>query len=135
MPTAGSGTTFQSVSAIRDILVTHSPAATDPPPHHQDQWTHVDHPHVESMQNAERETELPPVLVCQDCLEIPTLSASQSAQSTLSAPLTRPVSDRSAWTHVLEFVGPMQDVQFRITTQAAHVTQDTPETPSDSAPE
>ena len=43
--------------------------------------------------------------------------------------------DRNVWILVLEFVAPMQDVQFKITTQAVLVIQDTQETPSDSAPE
>ena len=68
-------------------------------------------------------------------LEIHMLSASLNVLSTLNVPWIKPVLDRNVWILVLEFVAPMQDVQFKITIRAALVTQDTPETPSDSAPE
>ena len=84
MPTAESGITFQSVSAIKDMSETPSPAATDQPQHHQDQWILADLHLVESMQSVERGMEQPRVLVSQDSLEIPTLSASLSVPSTLN---------------------------------------------------
>ena len=87
------------------------------------------------MQNVEREMEQLPVPVCLVYLEIHMLSASQNVQSTLNVQWIKPVSDRNVWILVLEFVAPMQDVQFRITTQAVLVIQDTLETHSDSAPE
>ena len=130
MPTAESGITFQSVSAIKDMSETPSPAATDQPQHHQDQWILADLHLVESMQSVERGMEQPRVLVSQDSLEIPTLSASLSAQSTLSAPLTRPVSDRSVWTHVLESVELTPPAPSTITARTAGVSLATQGTPS-----
>ena len=87
------------------------------------------------MQNVEREMEQLPVPVCLVYLEIHMLSASQNVLSTLNVLWIKPVSDRNVWILVLEFVAPMQDVQFKITTPAVLVIQDTPETHSDSAPE
>ena len=87
------------------------------------------------MLNVERETEQLPVLVSLVCLEIHMWSASQNVLSTLSVLWIKPVSDRNVWILVLVFVGPMLDVQFKITILAVHVIQDIPEIPSDSAPE
>ena len=87
------------------------------------------------MQNVEREMEQLPVPVSLVYLEIHMLNASQNAQSTLNVLWIRPVSDRNVWIPVLEFVAPMQDVQFRITIPAVLVIQDSLEIPSDSAPE
>ena len=87
------------------------------------------------MQNVEKEMERPPAHVCLVYLEILMLNASQNALSTLNVQWIKPVLDRNVWILVLEFVAAMQDVLFKITTPAVLVTQDLPETPSDSAPE
>ena len=79
--------------------------------------------------------EQPPAHVCLVYLEILMLNASQNALSTLNVQWIKPVLDRNVWILVLEFVAAMQDVLFKITTPAVLVTQDLPETPSDSAPE
>ena len=137
MLTAGLETMFLSVSVTKDTSETPLPTATDQSLHHQLQRLLIpaDQVRVESMLNVERETEQLPVLVSLVCLEIHMLSASQNVLSTLNVLWIKPVSDRNVWILVLEFVAPMQDVQFKITTQAVLVIQDTLETPSDSAPE
>ena len=86
MLTAESETTFPSVSVIKDISETLSPAATDQPQHHQDQKLLIlaDQVPVESMLNVEKEIEQLPVLVFPDSLAIPMSSVNQSAQSTKS---------------------------------------------------
>ena len=137
MPTAELETTFLFVSVTRDTSETPSPTATDLSPHHYDlrSLTPADQVPVESMQNVEKEMEQPPVHVCLVYLEILMLNASQNALSTLNVQWIKPVLDRNVWILVLEFVAAMQDVLFKITTPAVLVTQDLPETPSDSAPE
>ena len=137
MLTAGLETMFLSVSVTKDTSETPSPTATDQSLHHQLQRLLIpaDQVRVESMLNVEREMEQPPVPVSLVYLEIHMLNASQNALSTLSVQLIKPVSDRSVWIPVLEFVAPTPDVQFKITTPVVLATLDTPETHSDSAPE
>ena len=137
MLTAELETMFLSVSVTKDTSETPSPTATDQSPHHHHQRLLIpaDQVPVESMQNVEREMEQLPVPVSLVYLEILMLNASQNALSTLNVQWIRPVSDRNVWILVLEFVGPMQDVQFRITTPVVLVTQDSLEIHSDSAPE
>ena len=137
MLTAELETTFLFVSVTKDTSETPSPTATDQSlkHHHQRSLIPADQVPVESMLNVEREMEQLPVPVSLVSLEILMLNASQNALSTLSVQWIKLVSDRSVWILVLEFVGPMPDVQFKITTPVVLVTQDTLETPSDSAPE
>ena len=137
MLTAELETMYQYVSAIRDSLEIHSLAATDLQQPHQDQksLTPADQVHVESMQSAERGMEQLHVLVFQDYLEIPMLSANQSVPSMQNAPPTKLVSTKSVLIPVLEFVEPMLHVQSKITIHPAHVTQVILEIHSDTAQE
>ena len=82
-----------------------------------------------------KETGQPPVNACLVSKETPMLNVSLSAPSTRSAPQTWHAFSKSVRILVLESVAPTQDVQFKTTIRAVLVTQDTPETPSDSAPE
>ena len=137
MHTAMSEIMFLSVSVTKDSLGILSPPATDLQPLLQDQksLTPADQVHVESMQSAERGMEQLHVLVFQDYLEIPMLSANQSVPSMQNAPPTKLVSTKSVLIPVLEFVEPMLHVQSKITIHPAHVTQVILEIHSDTAQE
>ena len=87
------------------------------------------------MLSAEKEMELLLAHVFQVLMEIPTLSASQNVQLIQNVQQERPVSIRNVLTLVQEFVEPMLHAQSRITIHHAHVTQDIPETHSDTAQE
>ena len=127
----------QFVSVIKDLLETHSQAATDQQQPHQDQksLTPADQVHVALMLSAEREMELLLAPVFLVSLEIHMFNVSQSAQSIQNVPATRPVSIRNVLTLVQEFVEPMLLVQSRITILHAPVTQDIQEIHSDTAQE
>ena len=137
MLTAELETMFLFVSVTKDMSEIPSLTAGDQSLQHHDQRLLIpaDQVPVESMQNVEREMEQLPVPVSLVYLEIHMLNASQNVLSTLNVLWIKPASDKSVWILVLESVEPMQDVQFKITTQAVLVTRDTPETHSDSAPE
>ena len=137
MPIAMLETMFLFASVIKVLLEIPSHLATDLPPQHQDpkSLTPADQVHVESMQSAERGMEQLHVLVFQDYLEIPMLSANQSVPSMQNAPPTKLVSTKSVLIPVLEFVEPMLHVQSKITIHPAHVTQVILEIHSDTAQE
>ena len=137
MLTAGSEIMFLFVSVTRDISETPSPTATDQSPHLYDPRLLIpaDQVPVESMLNVEREMEQLPVPVSLVYLEIHMLNASQNARLILNAQWIKPVSDRNVWIHVLECVELTPPAVSTIMLQHVAVTQDTPETPSDSAPE
>ena len=114
----------QPVSVTKDSLETHSQAATDHQQPHQDQKLLIpaDQVLVASMQNVERGMVLQLVPVFLVLMEIPTLSANQSAQLILNVQQTKPVSIRNVWTLVQEFVELMLHAQSRITIHHASVT-------------
>ena len=97
MPSAELEIIFLFVSATKDSSETPSQAATDQLQQHQDQksLTLADQVHVESMQSVEKETELLPVLVYQECLETLTFNVNQSVLSILNAQQTKHVSIRN----------------------------------------
>ena len=77
------------------------------------------------MQNVEKEILQLHAHVCLVCKETHTLSANQSALSTLSVLTTWLVFSRSAKIHVLEFVDRMPIVEFKIIIHLVSVIQDT----------
>ena len=79
------------------------------------------------MQNVEKGILLLHVHACLVCKETPTLSANQSALSTLSVLTTWPVFSRNAKIPVLEFVDRMPIVEFKIIIPPVFVIQDTME--------
>ena len=128
---------FLFASVIKALLEILLPHATDQLQLHQDQKSLIpaDQVLVASMQSAEREMVLLPVLAFLVCLEIPMCNANQSVQLIQNAPQTRPVSTKNVSTPVQEFVEPMLHVQSRITIHHAHVTLAILETHSDTAQE
>ena len=97
MHTAESEIMCQFAFVIKDLLETHSQAATDQQQHHQDQKSSIpaDQVLVASMLNAEKEMELPLAPVFQVSLEIHMCNVNQSAQLIPNAQQIKPVSIRS----------------------------------------
>ena len=124
MPTAESEIMCQFVPVTKDLLETHSQAATDHQQPHQDQKSLIpaDPVLVASMQNAERGMVLLLVPVFLVLMEIPTLSANQSVPLIQNAQQIKPALIRNVWTLVQEFVEPMLHAQSRITIHHASVT-------------